>query len=113
MKRKAPKTLSENFLKQARDLGLLNSKTFSDTVEAYNFQISLIENLRKRIEKEGTSIMIPVGKDGQKLASNPAVSDLNKAEILAQKLRMELDGKVKAASTEAKAKEDPSLNEVL
>ena len=97
MGRKSMKTLDEEWMKFAHALGLLDQKHFRQAVEAYNFQISLVETLRGRIEKEGTSILVPVGKDGEKLASNPAIADLNKAEILAQKIRMELDGKVKDA----------------
>lgn len=97
MGRKSMKTLDEEWMKSAHALGLLDQKHFRQAVEAYNFQVSLAEKLRERIEKEGTSILVPVGKDGEKLASNPAIADLNKAEILAQKIRMELDGKVKDA----------------
>lgn len=97
MGRKSIKTLDEEWMKSVGKLGLLDQKHFRQAVEAYNFQVDLAEKLRARIQKEGTSIVIPVGKDGEKLSSNPAIADLNKAEILAQKIRMELDGKVKDA----------------
>lgn len=90
-------TLDQDWMKSAHALGLLDQKHFRQAVEAYNFQISLAEKLRKRIEDEGTSILVPAGKDGKKMASNPAIADLNKAEILAQKIRLELDGKMKDA----------------
>lgn len=90
-------TLDQEWMKSAHALGLLDQKHFRQAVEAYNFQISLAEELRKRIEDEGTSILVPAGKDGKKMASNPAIADLNKAEILAQKIRLELDGKMKDA----------------
>lgn len=97
MGRKSRQTLDQEWMKSAHALGLLDQKHFRQAVEAYNFQISLAEELRKRIEDEGTSILVPAGKDGKKMASNPAIADLNKAEILAQKIRLELDGKMKDA----------------
>lgn len=97
MGRKSRQTLDQEWMKSAHALGLLDQKHFRQAVEAYNFQISLAEELRKRIEDEGTSILVPAGKDGKKMASNPAIADLNKAELLAQKIRLELDGKMKDA----------------
>lgn len=109
------KTLDEEWMKSAHALGLLDQKHFRQAVEAYNFQVSLAEKLRERIEKEGTSILVPVGKDGEKMASNPAIADLNKAEILAQKIRMELDGKVKDAvqAQQIQKQKEAELNDKL
>lgn len=115
MGRKSMKTLDEEWMKSAHALGLLDQKHFRQAVEAYNFQISLAEKLRGRIEKEGTSILVPVGKDGEKLASNPAIADLNKAEILAQKIRMELDSKVKDAvqAQQVQKQKEADMNDKL
>lgn len=115
MGRKSMKTLDEEWMKSAHALGLLDQKHFRQAVEAYNFQISLAEKLRGRIEKEGTSILVPAGKDGEKLASNPAIADLNKAEILAQKIRMELDSKVKDAvqAQQVQKQKEADMNDKL
>lgn len=102
MGRKSIETLNKEWLTLVNSLGLLNQKLFRQAFESYEFQISLAEKLRKRIEEEGTSIIVPVGKDGEKQASNPAIADLNKAEILAQKIRLELDAKVKEAIQDQK-----------
>lgn len=109
------KTLDEEWMKSAHALGLLDQKHFRQAVEAYNFQIYLAEELRGRIEKEGTSFLVPVGKDGEKLASNPAIADLNKAEILAQKIRMELDSKVKDAvqAQQVQKQKEADMNDKL
>lgn len=110
---KQAKTLNEEYMKRARELGLLDQKHFRQAVEAYNFQVQLAETLRQRICEEGTSIMVPVGKDGEKIASNPAIADLNKAEILAQKIRLELDGKMKDAEHVQLLKKEADLNDRL
>ena len=49
------------------------------------------------------------------MVSNPAIADLNKAEILAQKIRVELDGKVKEAlqAQRTKEQEDELLHDRL
>lgn len=103
--------LDEEWMKQAEDLGLLDQKLFIQAVESYNFQIELAEKLRENIREIGTTIMIPVGRDNEKLASNPAIADLNKAEILAQKIRLELDKKMDRAkeSSEAMKKHERKL----
>lgn len=97
MARKKMSTLKKEWRQQAEELGLLDNKNFAQALDAYDFQVDLAEALRKRISEEGTSIIVPVGREGEKIASNPAIADLNKAEILAQKIRMELDGKMSAA----------------
>lgn len=106
---KQAKRLDEEFMKAAKTLGLLDQKHFRQAVESYNFQVKLAEILRERIEKEGTTIWIPVGKDREKLASNPAVSDLNKCETLAKNLRAELDTKLKTALENREAENDTDL----
>ncbi|WP_317300769.1 hypothetical protein [Allobaculum stercoricanis] len=115
MGRKKMATIDKEWQQQAESYGLLDQKHFRQALEAYNFQIELAEILRKRIGREGTSIVIPVGKDGEKLASNPAIADLNKAEILAQKIRMELDGKMNAAMEDERIQKEKEaeLNERL
>lgn len=106
---KQSKRLDDEYMKKAKGLGLLDQKHFRQAVEAYNFQIELAEMLRSRIRKEGTTILIPAGKDGTKMVSNPAVADLNKAEILAQKLRLELDKKMTTALENQESAEDAEL----
>ena len=108
---KALKTLNKEWLRQAESLGLLNDKLFREAIDAYTFQIELIEALRQNIKATGTTITIPVGRDNEKVASNPAIADLNKAEILAQKIRLELDKKMERAieSSEKRKKHDRRL----
>lgn len=108
-------TLDKEWRQAAERFGLLDQKHFRQALEAYDFQIQLAEKLRQRIQEEGTSIVVPVGRDGEKLASNPAIADLNKAEILAQKIRMELDGKMKAAeeAAEIRRQKEAAENERL
>lgn len=115
MARKSLKTLDEEWTRQATKLGLLDQKHFRQAMEAYNFQVQLAETLRARIAREGTSIWVPAGKDSKKMVSNPAIADLNKAEILAQKIRVELDGKVKEAlqAQRTKEQEDELLHDRL
>lgn len=115
MGRKKMATINKEWQQQAESYGLLDQKLFRQALDAYNFQVELAEALRERIYNEGTSIVIPVGKDGEKLASNPAIADLNKAEILAQKIRIELDGKMNAAMEDERIQKEKEaeLNERL
>ena len=113
MRKRSIKKLDKDFMDMANSFGLLDQKTFVDIIEAYNFQLTLIKNLRSRIEKEGTSVAIPVGKEGVKMVSNPAVGDLNKAEILVQKLRAEMDLRIKEASEAEKRQKEAELIDQL
>lgn len=97
MKKTKLKKLTSDFWKEAESLGLTDDLRFMQTVEAYDYQIEMIEGLRKAITAEGYKIAVPAGRDAVKLISNPSVSDLNKAEILAQKLRIEIDSKIEKA----------------
>ncbi|MBD5423946.1 MAG: hypothetical protein HDR44_02310 [Allobaculum sp.] len=115
MGRKSMKALDKEWRQQAESYGLFDQKHFRQALEAYDYQVQLAQRLRERIDQEGTSIFIPVGKDNEKMVSNPAIADLNKAELLAQKIRIELDGKMKEAcviAQEMKRKEATD-NELL
>lgn len=91
------KTFDSAFKNEVIRLKLDQDIRFRETVEAYEFQVEMITGLREAIAKEGYKIEIPAGRDAVKLVSNPSISDLNKAEILAQKLRMEIDAKIEKA----------------
>ena len=97
MQLKKAEALDKEWMKKARDLGLLNEKHFKQALEAYNEQISIAEKLREDIKERGVTIIQPVGKDRERSEPNKSVSLLQTTEKLAQSLRKELDDKVEKA----------------
>lgn len=89
------KMIDSAFWSEAEKLNLTSDRRFLDAVDAYEYQTKLIAGLREKIGDQ-YQIPTPVGK-GFKMVSNPSIGDLNKAEILAQKLRMEIDSKLDKA----------------
>lgn len=103
------KILDNKFWKEAAELKLTEDRRFVDAAKAYEFQRELSEGLRVAIDEEGYKIEVPVGRDATKMVSNPSIADLNKAEILAQKLRQELDSKLEKARAAKPPEARPKL----
>ena len=99
-----PKTierLDKEWMKQARELGLLDQKHFIQALNEYNEHVSILNKMNESIREKGVTITVPAGKDGEKTITNPVVNDLLRVEKSAQSLRKELDEKIDKALTAA------------
>lgn len=78
------KKLRNSFIDEARGLNLTDDYLFVQTFNAFEDQLSFMDDLKNKVEEHGLMVMIPAGHS-TKLSVNPAVSEYNKMASLANK----------------------------
>lgn len=97
MQPKQLERLDKEWMKAARELRLLDDKHFVQALNEYNKHCFILDKMNETIREKGVTIVVPVGKDGEKTITNPVVNDLLRVEKSAQSLRKELDEKMEKA----------------
>lgn len=101
--------IDASWKEEAEKLKLMDDKLFCNAFDSYDFLVRMIEDLRANIEENGPVMEVEMSNGKTKTIANPAVNELNKTEVLAQKIRQELDLKMKEARKLAEDAEELSL----
>lgn len=92
--------LRNGFIKEAQRLELTEDYLFVQTFNAFEDQLKFMNDLKKQVDTSGLMVVIPIGKDNEKLGVNPAVSEYNKMASLANKYAQLLTSMISEAKKE-------------
>lgn len=98
------KDLRNSFINEAKELKLTEDYLFVQTFNAFEDQLRFMDDLKSEVDTHGLMVMVPVGKDNEKLSVNPAVSEYNKMAGLANKYAQLISNMI------GEAKKDMSMN---
>jgi expansin (peptidoglycan-binding protein) len=98
--------MSQKFKEEAQELGLMDNYIFVRLFETYENQIALMAQYIDAIIKEGAMVVVPVGKDSEKTAVNPAAVEYNKVVTSSSKIAGQLDAMIERAKKSVVPKDE-------
>ena len=101
-------TISD-FIEKAKSLGIENDYMFLSTLERYQMQVNILENLKKIIDEESTLVTKEYVKGRENVYTHPAITEFNKTTDSANKTVITLDNLIKSKSNSADKKNNALL----
>jgi expansin (peptidoglycan-binding protein) len=98
--------MSQKFKEEAQELGLMDNYIFVRLFETYENQIALMSQYIDAIIEEGAMVVVPVGKDSEKTAVNPAAVEYNKMVTSSSKIAGQLDAMIERAKKSVVPKDE-------
>lgn len=97
---------TEEMLELAREYGLENDYFFISTLERYEMQLRILNELKAQLEEDGLMVTKEYVKGRKNLYSHPAITNYNKTSDSANKTAAALLKMIENAKKEMKKNED-------